>query len=151
MFQSLKGLQPKWNVKGQGISTTCKRIVSIPKRVTAKVERGWFPTVHSQERRFQSLKGLQPKWNNMDRLYLTANDWVSIPKRVTAKVELSEFALATQTDYVSIPKRVTAKVEPRSNQHPHPQKPLFQSLKGLQPKWNLRGKWSAAHTFRFNP
>ncbi len=36
-FQSLKGLQPKWNGKWEVEMETAGR-VSIPKRVTAKVE-----------------------------------------------------------------------------------------------------------------
>ena len=60
-------------------------LVSIPKRVTAKVE----PVSESLRlpfSRFQSLKGLQPKWND-SRKISEAIDRVSIPKRVTAKVE----------------------------------------------------------------
>ncbi len=61
-FQSLKGLQPKWNVY-LILFVRPPIVVSIPKRVTAKVE---------QERRVIGIAPLS----------------VSIPKRVTAKVEL---------------------------------------------------------------
>ena len=38
-FQSLKGFQPKWNVGDLTLLNTVKEGVSIPKRVSAKVER----------------------------------------------------------------------------------------------------------------
>ena len=46
--------------------------VSIPKRVSAKVEQGnlfeMAPTVQ-----FQSLKGFQPKWNSFDFFHTITN------------------------------------------------------------------------------
>ncbi len=84
-FQSLKGLQPKWNV----VSATAADAgdsVSIPKRVTAKVELGNTKTKEK-------------------------SNVVSIPKRVTAKVERVGLNPLREVRSVSIPKRVTAKVE----------------------------------------
>ena len=63
------------------------RLVSIPKRVSAKVER-WQRICSDDIMMFQSLKGFQPKWNHsvvkIEDLHV-----VSIPKRVSAKVEPS--------------------------------------------------------------
>ena len=59
--------------------------VSIPKRVTAKVEH-LEPVTGNLNEAFQSLKGLQPKWNQW-RDRDSSSSSVSIPKRVTAKVE----------------------------------------------------------------
>ena len=61
---------------------------------------------------------------------------VSIPKRVTAKVELNSYFMSNYQQSVSIPKRVTAKVE-HHNLFFCLILMLFQSLKGLQPKWNF--------------
>ena len=84
--------------------------VSIPKRVSAKVERP-IGTLPKKLYRFQSLKGFQPKWNITDRLTLCGHSQVSIPKRVSAKVELDRPNGCDHSWYVSIPKRVSAKVE----------------------------------------
>ena len=85
MFQSLKGFQPKWNrVFYQGIpAVVC---VSIPKRVSAKVEHG-------------------------GREAFVDKGQVSIPKRVSAKVEHIPDDEIGILQGVSIPKRVSAKVE----------------------------------------
>ncbi len=147
MFQSLKGLQPKWNIDPK--TTEVLQLVSIPKRVTAKVEleaigcdefqqlvsipkrvtakvehrlitRGFAPAP------FQSLKGLQPKWNVAINLGSLAIEIVSIPKRVTAKVErIMEASICNNL--------------------------LFQSLKGLQPKWNIYYFHSTLFGACFNP
>ena len=110
MFQSLKGLQPKWNNHHYMIESWYTH-VSIPKRVTAKVERVLGNLGSGITAKFQSLKGLQPKWNGMAFSYRDSSLSVSIPKRVTAKVELAgDKAVETVSQ--------------------------FQSLKGLQPKWN---------------
>ena len=69
------------------IGITVAIVVSIPKRVTAKVERPMDGYVEILESLFQSLKGLQPKWNPRLSTALRLFVDVSIPKRVTAKVE----------------------------------------------------------------
>ena len=125
-FQSLKGLQPKWNPVIRAKVLASER-VSIPKRVTAKVELWGTLSCSDITSLFQSLKGLQPKWN-------VVPDWmpvkwaVSIPKRVTAKVEQ-----ARQEDKLMV------------------QYGSFQSLKGLQPKWNAAAFTCSNSRFRFNP
>ena len=61
--------------------------VSIPKRVSAKVEL-LGTLVLGFVVLFQSLKGFQPKWNvGRDGLGVQRDSVVSIPKRVSAKVE----------------------------------------------------------------
>ena len=65
-------------------------LVSIPKRVSAKVELNVLRT-WSLSLQFQSLKGFQPKWN-VEPSGFAVTPWinrVSIPKRVSAKVERS--------------------------------------------------------------
>ena len=61
-FQSLKGFQPKWNPP-EKIGSIASNIVSIPKRVSAKVELAATSVQTFASGSFQSLKGFQPKWN----------------------------------------------------------------------------------------
>ena len=137
MFQSLKGFQPKWNspllsrkfmidlvsipkrvsAKVEPGASQIIRMpssVSIPKRVSAKVEPNWASSPHGLIA-FQSLKGFQPKWNSPSP---------------------SPSPSPTGDGFQSLkgfqPKWNAAK----------PPKPVimvvFQSLKGFQPKWNHR-------------
>ena len=84
-FQSLKGFQPKWNcrcdhvavspdlvsipkrvsakVQHREVALRTQQVVSIPKRVSAKVERSGLTSQTHGASAFQSLKGFQPKWN----------------------------------------------------------------------------------------
>jgi hypothetical protein len=135
-FQSLKGFQPKWNdleIEGE----TEDESVSIPKRVSAKVER----LIHDEPdrvyaHRFQSLKGFQPKWNPSALLEEGTLSSVSIPKRVSAKVEPYSPARKSIADMFQSLKGFQPKWNP-----PYPSiesvTSMFQSLKGFQPKWNL--------------
>ena len=89
------------------------RNVSIPKRVSAKVEPLLPVVLGPGISTFQSLKGFQPKWN------------------------LSRISAIGLMGHVSIPKRVSAKVEP-GGATGGGAGGAFQSLKGFQPKWNLQ-------------
>ena len=60
--------------------------VSIPKRVSAKVEL-ILDALKMLKIPFQSLKGFQPKWNETEQ-GSDSSKGVSIPKRVSVKVEL---------------------------------------------------------------
>ena len=86
--------------------------VSIPKRVSAKVEHTLALPRHPQHH-------------------------VSIPKRVSAKVEHRGLQLFDPDGLVSIPKRVSAKVEPAISWGRYSGIDRFQSLKGFQPRWNV--------------
>ena len=85
LFQSLKGFQPKWNASNVSDPRYFAH-VSIPKRVSAKVEQVTFLDLVFFTL-FQSLKGFQPKWNDKFVEELGPKEPVSIPKRVSAKVE----------------------------------------------------------------
>ena len=132
-FQSLKGLQPKWN-----------HYLAIANRGTAGFQslKGLQPKWNGPTLRarlvpigFQSLKGLQPKWNAFSHAVKSSICSVSIPKRVTAKVELKlqlfwcdrstfQSLKGLQPKWNAIIGAIVLRTSP------------FQSLKGLQPKWN---------------
>ena len=85
-FQSLKGFQPRWNNDIHSVECI-RELVSIPKRVSAKVEPTTQSTIARRSLLFQSLKGFQPRWNDALVFLQKSIQPVSIPKRVSAKVE----------------------------------------------------------------
>ena len=98
-------------------------LVSIPKRVSAKVELAQLPAPNVVSSEFQSLKGFQPKWNRL------------LPAVLGLGISFQSLK----------------GFQPKWNRPVHAQTAIadvFQSLKGFQPKWNYHMNFNVFQKLR---